>query len=102
MSDDFQYLACYHSDNKNINNYEFIFRIQGHKIDKVIYLSNASRDTIYIHNYLTDLIGMDINKIVLSPVYNTSVKQYITRETLQQLAKHIIMNDPLLAEAADT
>lgn len=98
---DFTYLACYHTDDKNINNYEFIFRMKDTTIDKVIYLSNASRDTIYIHNYLTDLIGMDINTIVLSPVYYTSVKQYITRDTLQQLAKHIIMNDPLLSEAMD-
>ena len=115
------YLARYHSDSKNIHNYEFIFRMKNNTIDKVLFFSDAcnlcNNDTIYNITHGNTLDGLNIvsislqdadkpdiftlsnNKsLLLYRVYTDSYTQYITKDVVKLLARHIIMNDPLLSE----
>ena len=115
------YLARYHNDSTNINNYEFIFRIKNNTIDKVLFFSDACKicnnDTIYNITQGNQLEGLKIENIALYEndkpdvlklsdnkslflyrVYKASLTQYITKDVVQLLAKQLIMNDPLLSE----
>ena len=119
------YLARYHSDIGNINNYDFIFRVTDNIIEKVLYLSQTlqlcNNDTIYNVTHGDTLEGLKIasmnlnnrddgdqpdvfiiedreHPLVLHQSHRRSMTTFITKDVLQQLIKYIVKHDPLLAE----
>jgi hypothetical protein len=113
------YLARYHGNDREIVNYDFIFRMKDNVIEKVLYASRLFKMCNYDNMPSTDcLIGLEISRMeygtedepdVFDFVNHAPLKfQQVTRgskvttidkELIIYLAKQIVSRDELLMEA---